>query len=221
MTTSRPHPLTAALAGVLVVVLAALAMRPVGHAEPPADAERGRALFAAKQCDRCHVAGGGAGFGPGIDDLRRPQGRLELVGRLWNHVPAMWTTVREQGLRWPDINVGEMADLMTYLLADDARDARSDPAKGQVVLMRKGCLKCHSYRREGGGIQPDLAVPRPDYASSTAWAVTMWTHTPRMVSASTVFRVPYPRFSGDEMANLVGFLRSAGVSPPAGPNVPR
>lgn len=205
-----------ALSALLLVVPVALAFRVTSHAEAPPDAERGRALFLAKQCDRCHIAGGGAGFGPGLEDLRRPQGSLELVGRLWNHVPAMWATVTQQGLRWPEFDAAEMADLMAYLRADAARDARPDPAKGQVVLIRKGCLKCHSYRREGGGIQPDLAVPRGDYASATAWAATMWTHTPRMVGASTGLRVPYPRFSGDEMSNLLGYLRGATTVPPAG-----
>lgn len=206
-----------ALATILLLLMAMSFGVPT-YAQAPPDAERGRLLFVTKQCDRCHVAGGGSGFGPALEDLRRPQGTLELVGRLWNHVPAMWSTFTQQGLRWPAMDTAEMADLMAYLRADADRDARPDAAKGQVVLMRKGCLKCHSFRREGGAIQPDLAVPRSDYASATAWAVTMWTHTPRMVGASSSLHVPYPRFAGDEMSNLLGYLRSATNAPPAGPS---
>lgn len=198
------------------VVLGLVALGAMSLAEPRADAERGRALFSAKHCNRCHVAGGGTGFGPGLEELRRPQGSLQLVGRLWNHVPAMWATVVQEDLKWPEITAGEMADLMAYLNADAARDAAPDPGKGRVVLMRKGCLKCHSLRREGGGVQPDLALRRSDYDSPPAWAATMWTHTPRMVRASSRFHVPYPRFSGDEMSNLLGFLRQAAAGVPEG-----
>jgi len=37
----------------------------------------------------------------------------------------------------------------------------------------------------------------------------MWTHTPRMAEMASRRGVPYPRFSGDEMVNLVSLLRSA------------
>ena len=36
----------------------------------------------------------------------------------------------------------------------------------------------------------------------------MWAHTPRMAAMASRQGVPYPRFTGDEMANLVGLLRS-------------
>jgi cytochrome c len=63
-------------------------------AKPPADAERGRAVFAAKHCASCHVAGGLQGVGRALERLRRPQGAYELTGRLWNHAPAMFTDDR-------------------------------------------------------------------------------------------------------------------------------
>ena len=83
------------------------------------------------------------------------------------------------------------------------------------MLIRKGCLKCHSFRREGGRVEPDLAEQRADYASAAAWAATMWTHTPRMATMASQQGIPYPRFSGDEMGNLLAFLRGASVAAPA------
>ena len=195
------------------MVAAAIAVVP-GLAQPQADAERGRVLFAAKACDRCHATGG-TGVGPALEELRRPQGSLELAGRLWNHVPAMWATLRQQGAVWPDVSAAEMADLMAYLNAEPVRDPAPDAGKGQVVLVRKGCLKCHSLRREGGSIRPDLSVWRPDYDSPAAWASTMWTHTPRMFSETNRQNVPYPRFARDEMVNLLGFLRQSAVAGPS------
>ncbi len=177
------------------------------RAEPP-DPEAGRAVFADKQCPRCHLPRGERGAGPALEELRRPQGEMELAGRLWNHLPAMFASVTGGGAEWPKFNVAEMSNLMAYLQADAAVDPAPDPAKGQMTLMRKGCLKCHQFRREGGQVKPDLAERRSDYESAAAWAATMWTHTPRMASMARRRGIPYPRFSGDEMANLVGLLRS-------------
>ncbi|MDP2701469.1 MAG: c-type cytochrome, partial [Candidatus Rokubacteria bacterium] len=106
----------AALAGLL------LAAAQPSAAQAPGDAERGRAVFSAKQCVRCHASGGQQGVGPPVERLRRPQGAYELAGRLWNHVPAMFTTLRQEGLAWPEISAAEMADLMAYLQAEPARD---------------------------------------------------------------------------------------------------
>lgn len=175
----------------------------------PSDPEMGQVVFAEKQCARCHLPRGERGIGPALDDLRRPQGEMELAGRLWNHVPGMAAALTRNGFDWPRITVREMTDLMAYLKADVALDPEPDLYKGQVTLLRKGCLKCHSLRREGGQVEPDLAARRADYESAPAWAATMWTHTPRMAAMASRRGVPYPRFSGDEMVNLLGFLRSA------------
>jgi mono/diheme cytochrome c family protein len=185
--------------------------RPAG-AEPTGDAERGRATFAEKGCGRCHVPGGEPGAGPALEELRRPQGAFALAGRLWNHVPAMFARLRQESLPWAQISGAEMADLMAYLLADPRRDAAADPARGQAVLVKKGCLKCHSLKGEGAGIGRDLAEPGVAYGSAASWAARMWVHTPRMAARAMEMGLFYPRFTGDEMGDLVGFLRTAAAS---------
>lgn len=175
----------------------------------PPDPEAGRAIFTAKQCDRCHAPRGEPGAGPALEQLRRPQGEMQLAGRLWNHVPTMFATLDQKGLEWPRITVAEMAGLMAYLKADPGRDPAPDVEKGRAALMRKGCLKCHRFRREGGAVDPDLADRRADYVSASAWAAAMWAHTPAMAVMASRQGIPYPRFSGDEMGDLLGFLRQA------------
>jgi cytochrome c2 len=188
--------------------LAALATDASAMAEPAPDAERGRAVFAGKHCARCHRPRGESGMGPALEDLRRPQGAFELAGRLWNHAPAMFMAVKGEGLEWPRISEAEMKDLMAYLQADPARDSAPDLFKGEATLVHKGCLKCHSLKREGGRIGPDLTEKRQDYDSAVVWATKMWVHTPRMAEKAREVGVLYPRFSGDEMGNLIGFLKT-------------
>jgi cytochrome c551/c552 len=183
----------------------------------PGDPGLGRAVFTGKQCGHCHLPRGEPGAGPALEELRRPQGALELAGRLWNHVPGMFAALAQGRLEWPRISVAEMSNLMAYLRADAARDPAADHFEGQVTLVRKGCLKCHSLRGEGGRIEPDLSAHRADYASAPAWAATMWAHTPRMAAMAHRQGIAYPRFSGHEMGDLLGFLRSAAVAmPPSG-----
>jgi hypothetical protein len=194
----------AALLGA-ALCLASLGARP-GAAES-GDPWRGARLFAERQCTRCHRPAGRAGAGPALESLRRPQGAYELAGRLWNHVPGMFTALVQDGLAWPAIGVGEMADLMAYLGASPERDPAPDLLRGQIALLQKGCLKCHSFRREGGTVGPDLAARRDVFAPAHVWAAAMWRHTPQMAAAALARGIPYPRFSGAEMVNLTGFLR--------------
>jgi len=197
--------------GVLLLGMALCAIalgRGESVAQPAGDPTRGREVFAGKQCARCHLPRGQRGIGPLLEQLRRPQGTYELAGRLWNHAPAMFTALAQEGVAWPEISAAEMADLMAFLLADPNRDPPADLFKGRATLVSKGCLKCHSFRKEGGRIGPDLAERRDSYAPAATWAAAMWRHTPRMAAVAIQQGVLYPRFSGDEMVHLLGFLRS-------------
>ncbi len=207
MITSRVWLIVAGLATLAVAAGAARAGAP-----SDAEAARGRAVFETKQCNRCHRPRGEAGTGPSLESLQRPQGAWEFAGRLWNHAPSMFTALSQAEIPWPVISPAEMADLMVYLRSDAARDPAPDPVRGEALLVRKGCLKCHSLRREGGRTAPELAERRPVYDSAAAWASSMWTHTPRMAVIALERGVLYPRFSDDELGHLVGFLRSSAVA---------
>jgi cytochrome c2 len=199
----------------VVAAITAAVLGPAGPAgaQVTGDVERGRAVFEAKGCVRCHVPRGQAGEGPPLEDLRRPQGAYELAGRFWNHSPAMFTTLRERGVFWPEVSTAEMADLMAYLQADPSRDPAPDVFRGQFVLVRKECLKCHRFRGEGGFVGIELTRYHRGYESPVDWASAVWKHAPRMAEEARRMGVSYPRFTGKEMADLVGLLRSAAKSP--------
>ncbi len=186
-----------------------------GAAERAGDPARGSAVFKEKQCARCHLPRGqGPGMGPPLEAIRQPQGALRLVGRLWNHAPVMFSAFEKEGLTWPEIPQERMADLMAYLQASPSRDPAPDLFQGQVLLIRKGCLKCHRLRGEGGSVGIELTKYHGGYDSPVAWATTIWNHSPRMAGHAARLGVLYPRFTGDEMVNLFGFLKSAAAVSP-------
>jgi cytochrome c2 len=198
--------------GVAIALGVLIAEGPLLHAQSEGDPSRGQDIFAAKQCGRCHRPPPEASVGPPLPVLRRPQGAYELAGRLWNHAPAMFTVLRVEGLEWPRIDATEMANLMAYLQADPARDPPADPLKGQMILVAKGCLKCHTWKGEGARVGPELAELRGSFAPASMWAATMWAHTPRMAKVALERGIVYPRFTADEMVHLLAFLRGEGTA---------
>lgn len=195
-------------ASIAAAALAVAALVPPGAAAAAGDAGRGRAVFESKQCARCHRPEGQAGVGPALEKLRQPQGAFELVGRMWNHAPAMFSALARETIPWPALSTAETADLMAYLKADAARDGTADLLRGQDTLVAKGCLKCHALHGEGAAVAPDLGRRRPQYEDAAAWGAAVWTHTPRMAEVARARGILYPRFEGRQMANLVAFLRS-------------
>ena len=153
-------------------------------------------------------------MGPPLEVVRRPQGALQLAGRLWNHAPAMFAAVEKEGRKWPDMTREQMGDLMAYLEVDPSRDPAPDLFRGQLIMIRKGCLKCHQFRGEGGSVAIELTKYQGGYYSAVAWATVIWNHSPKMATQAARLGVLYPRFAGDEMGNLVEFLKSAAATSP-------
>ncbi len=64
------------------------------------DAERGSALFRSLKCIVCHSLNGAGG--KSAPDLWRGEDRsfspYQMAGILWNHAPAMWAVMEQQGV---------------------------------------------------------------------------------------------------------------------------
>jgi len=75
-----------------------------------------------------------------------------------------------------------------------------------VLLLKKGCLKCHAFFGEGAGVGPDLNR-YPHYDSSLDWLTSVWDHASKMRAKAEQLGTEYPRFEADEMVDLVAFLK--------------
>src|SRR3989304_10036002 len=104
--------------------------------------------------------------------------------------------------------------LFTFLLAFSlaayhfgvwAQDWPQNPLKGRELFTSKGCIKCHPIRGEGGKVGPDLGKT-VGQRSFFEVASIMWNHSPVMSEKMRELKVPRPKFSAEEMADMLAFL---------------
>lgn len=170
--------------------------------------QAGERVAAAKGCGECHALAGqapGKKPGPSFVAPAPPQAASEVLRRLWNHIPGMRHHFRARGLPWPEIRAEEMGGLLTFLGMQPGLERAPNLDRGRVVLIQKGCLKCHALAGEGGRDAPDLARFR-QFGSPVPLAAALWSKAPSMLDRIDVSGIPYPIFQEGEMTDLLGFL---------------
>jgi mono/diheme cytochrome c family protein len=174
----------------------------------PGNAKRGKDLFISKGCNRCHSSGG---RGPDLAKMELRYSVTQIAGLMWNHWPQMWEQMEEIGLSNPVFSGEEMADIIAYIYSIRYSGEPGDPVRGEKIFSSKGCIKCHTIAGEGGTVAPDLAVLEITRSPITA-AQAMWNHASPMEAKMKEKDIPWPRFEGNEMADLLEFLRAANRS---------
>lgn len=177
-------------------------------AAPPAveaDAHRGAEVFRAQKCTTCHkVDGAGGSSAPDLDRrVNRDYSPAGLVSRMWNHAPKMWQSMRRENLEVPALSVQDAADLFAYFMAKRFFEHPGNAGRGKKVFESK-CADCH-------GATDRAALPITHWAAiadSAELAERMWNHTPEMQKALAERNREWPLLSGQEMTDLLLFLRS-------------
>jgi mono/diheme cytochrome c family protein len=175
----------------------------------PGNADRGKDLFRTLNCGVCHSIGGEGGksapdLGRGVERGFSP---YVLAGLLWNHAPVMWAAMERQGVAKPELSEQQAADLFVYFFAARYFEQLGDARRGERVFLAKRCVECHgigSALREG--IQPVSAWK--SLADPIALAQQMWNHSWEMKPVLDRMKIPYPRFSAQELTDLLVYLRS-------------
>lgn len=192
------------------------------YVDAPGDAVRGRQLFEAKGCIRCHAFYGvGGKIGPDLSTVGADT-PIAWTQTMWNHVPEMEAEVGKLGLAWPRFQGGEMNDLLAYVREMSSGPRHefellpADPDRGWQLFQSKSCIVCHAVKGEGGHVGPELG-PRHDFPPTIIqFAGLMWNHSPQMWREMQARRIPRPTFAGREMADLIAFLHSVHYFEPGG-----
>ncbi len=180
------------------------------------DPDKGRAVFAAKGCQRCHgLFGQGGGLGPDLGNAELRGSVTQLAGRMWNHWPAMSGAMQAIGMSTPKFKNEELADLFAFLFISRYAATSATDQSGAAVYARAGCASCHGVRGEGA-VGPALAKLTTG-ESKEHIAQRMWNLAPQMRSRMAERRMPWPRVRSDELAVLIRFL-SEGFPTPQSPS---
>lgn len=173
------------------------------------DPHIGGQIFEQKGCSGCHsVLGAGAKLAPDLG-LRGAAGSSmnELATQMWNHAPRMWEQLKVSKMTFPQFTAEEMANLFAYLYVTCYDDESGDRAHGELLFTQKGCIRCHSIGdTAGGSAGPNLREIGP-VVTPIFWSQTMWNHAPAMETHMRELNMPWPRFEGEQMNDLLAFLR--------------
>ena len=173
----------------------------------PGDAERGRVLFADKQCVQCHrVGGAGGSVGPSLTDKGVRRSPLEFAAAMWNKAPAMTAAMAARNITIPTLQPEEMADLVAYLYSSGYFATSGSPSRGWALLSGKGCLACHGVYGERGKPASDLTSAKGTETPAGVLA-SLWNHTVVPAPAPGGGRAPWPTLRSQEMADLMALLQ--------------
>jgi cytochrome c2 len=190
----KDQPWPALTAQDLSDILVYLRNLPFPPSKPPvfqigSDAD-GEAVFRARSCAGCH---------PSVTELSaRTQGKTltEVAAAMWNHEPIMSRAGATPTRFAPD----EMRDLLGYLWAQQFFQDSGIASAGRRAFVAKKCATCHDQ-----GKAPKLAGGGFNGASMVS---ALWRHGPSMLSQMQKDNLPWPRFEGSQMADLIAYLNT-------------
>jgi len=175
----------------------------------PGRADEGGRLFVQKRCVECHTIGSSSDpTKPSLAERAVSLSLTEFAAAMWNKAPAMQQAMQSRlGGVVPELRPQDMADIVAFLYAARYFKQAGDPRKGVILATNKGCLNCHGLYGERGKVASDLAVAA---AIDTPAGVlsALWNHTFISDPRADRDRTPWPSFRGEEMADLVAYLRS-------------
>jgi cytochrome c551/c552 len=179
----------------------------------PGGVAKGKKLLETKGCRHCHSIGGAGGaVGTQLDSITASASPLYIVQSMWNHVPDMKEQIEQSNLDYPELSGQDIADMTAYIRQATMNTtmgggaAPGDPRKGEDVFASKGCGDCHVTGDEKRKIiAPNLS--RIELRESvTETASLMWNHGPMMLQNMKDRSIDWPRFEGNEMADLIAYL---------------
>jgi mono/diheme cytochrome c family protein len=156
---------------------------------PPSDS--GEALFQSKGCADCHKGK------LAMEGLLRNQTLTDIAAGMWNHQPNIKPTQ-------PSLSQEEMRQIVGYVWARQYFRGNGNAERGHKVFAEKNCAACHNDPSSGA---PKLAQGKDAYSDITLVAA-LWEHGPRMLDLMNQKKLAWPRFTAQQMSDLIAYLNS-------------
>lgn len=154
---------------------------------PPS--EPGEKLFVSKGCSGCHKNG--------WDSVLRTQTLTDIAADMWNHEPGMKQPP-------PQLSQEEMRQIIGYIWGTQYFRGQGNAERGKKVFAAKSCAACHNDASSGA---PKLAKGKDGY-SDIVMVSALWQHGPHMLDLMTQRKIAWPRFTAQQMSDLIAYLNS-------------
>jgi hypothetical protein len=159
----------------------------------------------------CHaVWGEGGKYASDLGSKKLQQTLTVISGKIWSHSSQMRQEMKRIGLAFPVFLPEEMADLISYLYFIQFYHEEGDPREGKRLFREKVCILCHALEGEGENIGPDLSESEAQL-SQIYLATAMWNHANVMKNMLAEKDSAWPRFSGNEMQDLVSYIQDVSM----------
>ena len=158
-----------------------------------APSDTGAALFQSKGCAGCHVGK------MALETRLRNQTLTQIAVDMWNHQPSMKTPP-------PQLSQEEMRQITGFIWTTQYFRAEGNAERGKKVFAEKSCAACHNDAAAGA---PKLGAEKSkgSYTDVTMLSV-LWEHGPRMLASMEQRNLAWPRFTAQQMADLIAYLNS-------------
>ena len=95
--------------------------------------------------------------------------------------------------------------------ADEIGNAKD----GRELFVSQGCSMCHSFEGRGGTDAPALDYMKGELTANEIANMNgmIWNHVPMMKAAFAEEHIPFPEFTGNQMASLIAYLHGGGPPP--------
>lgn len=145
-------------------------------------------LFDSK-CARCHTGK------LALENRLHEKTLTDVAVDMWNHASRMEP---------PPLTQDEMRQIVSYIWTRQFFRPVGSPERGKKVFTEKRCSSCHGV--EGSGA-PNLAKGKGAYSDITMIGA-LWGHGPQMLERMNARNIPWPRFDGKQLADLIAYLNS-------------
>jgi mono/diheme cytochrome c family protein len=166
------------------------------------DAERGKQVMRDQNCLACHnVRGEGGMTAPDlaarlIDDYTP----ASLASLLWNHLPEMWSAMRNDQVARPRPAERDSEDMFAFLYSAHFLNPAGTQARGERAFEQRGCAACHSAG-PGTPVENWRGISDP-----FALVQQMWNHASLMRASREQRGVVFEKLSSRDLADLTAFV---------------